>query len=333
MRASLNCHTGENRVSNRPASARWQSHRSLPRRRHWRRRTASSSQVPVPRAPGGNDEFVELLNTSSAPVDISGWRLQGCAGASGAASNRATVSAGITLRTGGSTYLFGNSAGSYASASRTRRTPRASPTTAARRSSSRAGREDGVANQDASADVCARNGPRAPTANGDNAFERKDEGRQDTDSNLEDFAGPKVGDPQPFGSPRAAACDAVRDLGDPGHGAPLQLLSGSESPRRRGSTSRARPASTSRIRLDARTATSDGILVFGGGTGRRGGDRSRDNRGVPARWRGGKPDHDRACFPRLDCDRRLDGEHTFGHDGGRRRSSAAARRDRGRRVG
>ena len=63
-------------------------------------------------------------------------------------------------------------------------------------------KEDGVANQDASADVCREGtGLAIPTANGDNAFERKDEGRQDTDSNLEDFAGPKVGNPQPFGSP------------------------------------------------------------------------------------------------------------------------------------
>ena len=38
---------------------------------------------------GGNDEFVELRNASAAPVDISGWRLQGCAsGTPGTASNR-----------------------------------------------------------------------------------------------------------------------------------------------------------------------------------------------------------------------------------------------------
>src|SRR4051794_41857146 len=28
---------------------------------------------------GGNDEFVELMNTSSGPIAIGGWELQGCA--------------------------------------------------------------------------------------------------------------------------------------------------------------------------------------------------------------------------------------------------------------
>ena len=50
---------------------------------------------------GGNDEFVELYNTSSGPVDISGWKLQGCASATGVASDRATVPAerGLIPRT------------------------------------------------------------------------------------------------------------------------------------------------------------------------------------------------------------------------------------------
>jgi len=41
---------------------------------------------------GGNDEYVEIRNATAANVDISGWKLQGCAaGTPGNASNRATV--------------------------------------------------------------------------------------------------------------------------------------------------------------------------------------------------------------------------------------------------
>ena len=57
---------------------------------------------------GGNDEFVELRNRSASPVEISGWRLQGCAaGTPGNASNRATVGSDVFLPAGGS-YLFAN---------------------------------------------------------------------------------------------------------------------------------------------------------------------------------------------------------------------------------
>ncbi len=41
---------------------------------------------------GGNDEYVEIRNTTASSVDISGWTLQGCTGAlPGTASNRATI--------------------------------------------------------------------------------------------------------------------------------------------------------------------------------------------------------------------------------------------------
>jgi uncharacterized protein len=56
---------------------------------------------------GGNDEFVEIRNTSAGNVEISNWKLQGCAAGSGAASARATVPAGIFLRPG-QHYLFVN---------------------------------------------------------------------------------------------------------------------------------------------------------------------------------------------------------------------------------
>jgi hypothetical protein len=66
---------------------------------------------------GGNDEYVELSNAGAAAVDISGWRLQGCASTTGAASNRATVPAGVVLQPG-EHYLFTNTnaAGGYSGA-------------------------------------------------------------------------------------------------------------------------------------------------------------------------------------------------------------------------
>ncbi len=56
---------------------------------------------------GGNDEFVEVANTSSIDVDISGYAFQGCAVASGAPSTRATVPPGTVLRPA-QRYLFTN---------------------------------------------------------------------------------------------------------------------------------------------------------------------------------------------------------------------------------
>ena len=213
---------------------------------------------------GGNDEFVELLNTSSAPVDISGWRLQGCAGASGAASNRATVPAGITLGPG-QHYLFGNSAGSYASIADTTYAVGISDDGGAQIVLASGTKEDGVANQDASADVCREGtGLAIPTANGDNAFERKDEGRQDTDSNVDDFVGPKVGNPQPFGSPPEpppATPYQISEIQGTAHRSPhtgeRALTTGIVTVARSSSFYLQDPTP------DADPATSEGILVFG----------------------------------------------------------------------
>ena len=45
---------------------------------------------------GGNDEFVEIYNNSDAPIDISGYRLQG-SNSAGTTSTRSTVPPGVTL--------------------------------------------------------------------------------------------------------------------------------------------------------------------------------------------------------------------------------------------
>ncbi|WP_293373534.1 lamin tail domain-containing protein [Nevskia sp.] len=68
------------------------------------------SQFAVRGPAGGNDEFVEIFNTSSAPIAIGGWTLQGCAnGTPGNPSVRTTVPAGTVLLAG-QYYLFANTA-------------------------------------------------------------------------------------------------------------------------------------------------------------------------------------------------------------------------------
>ena len=48
---------------------------------------------------GGNDEFIELYNLSTSPVDIGGWRIRGSSGGGGT-NTRATIPAGVTLQPG-----------------------------------------------------------------------------------------------------------------------------------------------------------------------------------------------------------------------------------------
>src|SRR5262245_17076099 len=59
---------------------------------------------------GGNDEFIELFNLSSVPVDISGWKIRG-SNSAGTFGDRATISAGIIIQPG-CHYLLTNAAAS-----------------------------------------------------------------------------------------------------------------------------------------------------------------------------------------------------------------------------
>lgn len=59
---------------------------------------------------GGNDEFVEIHNTTASPINIGGWKLWG-SNASATVSVRATVPEGVSLPPG-CYYLFTNSAAS-----------------------------------------------------------------------------------------------------------------------------------------------------------------------------------------------------------------------------
>ena len=153
---------------------------------------------------GGNDEFVELRNRSGGPVEISGWRLQGCAAGSGDASNRATVDSDVFLPAGGS-YLFGNTAAAgYSGAVEPDQTYGTGFTDFLNSNSSgiriadAAGTvRDGVGSP--SSPCREGTGITTPTANGDNSFERRLGGITDTNDNFSDFEGPKPGNPQNSG--------------------------------------------------------------------------------------------------------------------------------------
>jgi len=153
------------------------------------------SEVQFRGEEGGNDEFVELRNISSAPVAIGNWILQGCAGGSGAPSNRTTVPAGTSVPAGGA-YLFTHSAGSLAFAADRTYGTGFSDDGGARIVDAAGTAVDGVASSDG-VDQCREGtGLNFPTTNGPaNAFERT----QDTDDNAADFAGPKAPDPQNSG--------------------------------------------------------------------------------------------------------------------------------------
>ena len=70
------------------------------------------SQVAFGGPGGGNDEVVEIRNTTAATIDISGWALWGSNQTGTATSSRAVVPANTTLPAG-QTYVFANSAGTF----------------------------------------------------------------------------------------------------------------------------------------------------------------------------------------------------------------------------
>jgi predicted extracellular nuclease len=189
---------------------------------------ASSSGIVISeirfRGPtGGNDEFVELFNTASTAVDISGWRLQGCAGASGIASTRATVPSATVLRPG-QHYLFTNSSGYSGTVAGDRTYSTGIADDGGVRMTTAAGTVvDGVGSVLGSFDECREGaGLTFPTANGDNSFERRDEGRQDTDDNAADFEGPKAGDPENLGGPSDPVVVKIHDIQGSGSDSPRQ---------------------------------------------------------------------------------------------------------------
>jgi predicted extracellular nuclease len=159
---------------------------------------------------GGNDEYVELTNAGPAAVDISGWKLQGCAAATGNASDRATVPAGVVLQVG-EHYLFvnTNASGPYTGsvAGDQGYGVGFGENTGVRIVTAAAAVADGFGGAGVGGTQC-REGvgiSGMPTANGDsNSYERKLGGTLDNDNNAGDFAGPQAASQQNHGAANAA---------------------------------------------------------------------------------------------------------------------------------
>lgn len=171
---------------------------------------------------GGNDEYVEIRNTSGATVSISGWKLQGCAsGTPGTASTRATVDAGVSLGPG-QYYLFVNNASAGYSGSVAGDATYGTGITdfAANNFAGIQLLDAGNARQDGvgSTQSPCREGTGlvTPTANGaSNAYSRS----QDSDNNAADFSGPQASNPHNSGG-IVAACpnDGLRIFAIQGRG-------------------------------------------------------------------------------------------------------------------
>jgi predicted extracellular nuclease len=144
---------------------------------------------------GGNDEFVELHNTGSSPVAIGGWQLIGC-NATGFSSARATLTAGTMLPAGGHYLLTNTNSNGYSeSVPGDQNYSTGITDTGGARLVANGARVDAVGSS-ATVPACKEGtGLSLPTSGDDTAFERRAEGTQDTDSNAQDFEGPKAGDP------------------------------------------------------------------------------------------------------------------------------------------
>src|SRR4051794_27732380 len=153
------------------------------------------SQVAFGGTGGGNDEGVEIRNTTAGAIDISGWALWG-ANMAGTASPRATVPANTTLPAG-QTYVFANSAGSFTGQADVLYGSGITNTGGAQI------RDAGGAGRDAfgstSAPAAYREGAGiAQPSTGNGGFARKN-GTQDTDDNPADFTGPLLPTPTKCG--------------------------------------------------------------------------------------------------------------------------------------
>jgi len=219
---------------------------------------------------GGNDEFIELRNRSAATVEISGWRLQGCAsGSPGNTLDRATVEDGVFLPAG-SSYLFTNSQG-YSGAVEGDQTYGSGITDFTGSNFA------GIRIVDTSDTV--RDGVGAPNSpcregdgiltsgdNADNSVERHG-GTADTNDNDQDFQPPKPGNPQNSGGntqPPFIEGLRIHDIQGRQHLSPY-----------RGSFAASVPGVVTALRFngfyfqdpvpDSDERTSEGLFVFTGG--------------------------------------------------------------------
>ncbi len=154
---------------------------------------------------GGNDEFIELYNLSSSPVNIGGWTVRG-SNSSGTTGVRATIPSGVTLNAG-CHYLLANGTAS---------TGYSGPVAPDQTYSTGITDDGGIAILNASVSIVDAVGMSsgsaykegttlAPiTVNGTTSYERKPGGSsgsgQDTDNNAADFQSRPVADPQNLSS-------------------------------------------------------------------------------------------------------------------------------------
>lgn len=183
---------------------------------------------------GGNDEFVELTNTTSSPVNIGGWKLQGCASGSGAPSDRATIAANTSLPAGAK-FLFVNDAASGYSGSvagdQTYSTGISNTGASGVRLVNAGGTvQDGVGTTSASSQCREGTGLAATFASAtgsageNNAYRRKSAGTQDTDVNATDFDGPLASGPERCGCSGVgggSGTTAIHDIQGSGYVSPL----------------------------------------------------------------------------------------------------------------
>lgn len=223
----------------------------------------------------GNDEFIELLNTTVAPVAIGGWILQGCAAGSGAPSTRATIPAGTVLAAGGR-YLFANGAAPaslVSLANQTYATGIADNTNSGLRLlSSSTVVEDGVG---MGVGQCVEGMARVTLAGTDGlqSFRRVMLGgldeAQDSNNNLADFEGPVTASPGaapgPVTPPPQAEFKRIHEIQGAQHRSPLE----GQRVRTRGIVSGVFELSASNKGFyiqdpdgDGIDATSEGLLVF-----------------------------------------------------------------------
>ncbi len=172
---------------------------------------------------GGNDEFIELRNTSAVDVDISGWRLLGCSSTGGAGTLRTSVPAGVWLPAGAH-YLFTNSgSGGYSGTALGDRTYSTGvANTGGVQIATAAGAViDGVgasAGATSPASPCREGaGLAIPTTSGDNTFRRLADETKDTDDNAADFERPATSDPDNLSgavvTPTVTAISAIQGSG------------------------------------------------------------------------------------------------------------------------
>src|SRR3954452_21468820 len=158
------------------------------------------SQVACGGTGAGNDEVVEIRNTTTAAIDISGWTLWGSSATGSATSVRATVPASTTLPAG-RTFVFANSAGSF--------TAQADVLYGTGIANTGGALIRNAATPQAVMDAFGATGVPLPYREGNGiaqpssrpgGFIRKNGGTQDTDDNPADFTGPTTPTPTRCGT-------------------------------------------------------------------------------------------------------------------------------------